>query len=621
MFNLFSHLRNRHFLFIDFAIFLITPLLALTLRLDGSPSLPNLWTSLAAVTGLFMVVKFAVSYSMGMYRRMWQHAGIDELGLIVFLTISIGIFDVIAFLLFRTVSVLPPLPRSLPYIDTLLTGVLLGFFRMTVRLAMRADGRLNGKHCQRTLIIGAGQAGISLLADMQKSPELGYKPVGLIDDDPDKKGMRVRGVSVVGNRTQISEVVKNMAVRKIIIAIPSAPGDEIRKIIEQCKDTRVDIKTIPSLSEIIDGEVKAHSIRDININDLLRRNPIETNCENVAQYIKGKCVLVTGGGGSIGSELCRQIFDYQPQKLVLVGHGENSIFAIQQELLSLAQSRNQKTEIIAKIADIRHMDRLCGIFSKYQPQIVFHAAAHKHVPLMEENPIEAITNNVQGTNNVLTCAEHNGVKKFIMISTDKAVNPTSVMGVTKRIAETLVIKRAVEKGLSYLCVRFGNVLGSNGSVVPTFSKQIANGGPVTVTHPDVKRFFMTIPEAVQLVLQAASIGQGGEVFVLNMGEPIKIVDLAKDLIRLSGYSEEEIGIKFTGLRPGEKLFEELFIKGEEYKKTTHEKIFIASNASAFVPETVKTVFNDIDALDDDATSESLRDFLKSVIAEYTPMVL
>jgi len=621
MLSKFINLKNRYFIVIDLVIFFLTPSIAMFLRLDSVNLFNKYLTPLLFFTLIFTLVKLLVSYKMGMYRRIWKHAGIDELVLIILTVFIVGVINVILFIVLKSLTIIPPIPRSLPYIDTLITTILLGASRMSIRLSVHAKGRVNNVNYLRTLIIGAGQAGVSLVADMQNSPELGYRPIAFIDDDSHKVGLKVRGINIVGNRKEISSIVQQYVIDLIIIALPTASGNTIRSIINECKNYNVKIKTLPSLSEIIDGDVKARSIREININDLLRRNPVQTDNKNIASYVKGRSVLVTGAGGSIGSELCRQIFRYNPSELILLGHGENSIFTIQQELINLSSktSKQNKIKITDYIADIRDYERLDKIFQSNIPDVVFHAAAHKHVPLMESNPIEAITNNVYGTNNLLKCSKKYGIEKFIMISTDKAVNPTSIMGVTKRIAETLVIQKATKYNLSYLCVRFGNVLGSSGSVVPTFKKQIFSGGPITVTHPDVKRFFMTIPEAVQLVLQAASIGKGGEIFVLNMGEPIKIVDLAKDIMRLYGFGEHEIEIQYTGLRPGEKLFEELFISGEDYKSTSHEDIFIASNASKVAPDTVDQLFNTFKDNLNKQDGDSIRGILKEVIEEYTPM--
>jgi FlaA1/EpsC-like NDP-sugar epimerase len=392
----------------------------------------------------------------------------------------------------------------------------------------------------------------------------------------------------------------------VLIAMPTAPGRQIREIVDICELAKVQTKIIPSMHDVLDHKVSIHHMRDVQIEDLLRRKPVQTDTSAVSELIRGKRVLVTGAGGSIGSELCRQVLRFEPAELVLLGHGENSIFAIQSELLQQVAARGYSSlapasieangyglkvdrrqaypRIEAIIADIRFPNRIRAVLEKHRPDIIFHAAAHKHVPLMELNPVEAITNNVLGTRNLLEIAQSLDVERFVMVSTDKAVNPTSVMGASKRLAELLVHQAAVRSGRSYLAVRFGNVLGSRGSVVLTFKQQIAAGGPVTVTHPEMRRYFMIIPEAVQLLLQAATLGHGGEVFMLDMGEPVKILDLARDMIELSGFEVgRDIDIVFTGMRPGEKLYEELFVPGETYERTVHQKIFIACNASRFVP--------------------------------------
>ncbi len=454
------------------------------------------------------------------------------------------------------------------------------------------------------------------------NPSLGYKVIGLIDDDPSKRRYSIYGVSVLGGRSDISAIVEKHGVEEVIIAMPTAPGVEIRAIVRICEDAGIQPRTIPGIYELLDGTVGLSQLRNVEIEDLLRREPVKTDFAAVQALLKGKRVLVTGGGGSIGSELCRQILRCQPEGIYLIGHGENSIFEIQNELLREAAklARNETpTQVHAYIADTRFAERILRLFRQIRPDIVFHAAAHKHVPLMEANPAEAITNNVLGTRNVLNASLACNVGRFVMISTDKAVNPTSVMGASKRTAELLVHNAATSSQRPYVAVRFGNVLGSRGSVVLTFKRQIAAGGPVTVTHPDVKRYFMTIPEAVQLVLQSSVLGHGGEVFLLDMGEPVRIVDLAEDLIRLSGLEVgRDVAIEYTGMRPGEKLFEELFTTGEEYTRTEHQKIFIAANASTFVPESLDASIRALEQAAEDNDREAIVRNLQHLIPEYTP---
>ena len=451
------------------------------------------------------------------------------------------------------------------------------------------------------LIVGAGDAGVSILQEMRRNPKLGLNPVAFIDDNPKKLGLNIQGLLVVGNRYQIPEIVSAQNIRQVVIAMPTTSGKVIREIVDICQAIGIKVNTLPATNEIFARNDRANILREVKIEDLLRREAIQTDARSVWQLLSGKIVMITGAGGSIGSELCRQIFRCRPSMMILLGHGENSIFNIQQELQQVLQILKQEegdrqlTQLIPYIADIRITARLEDAFRVYQPDIIFHAAAHKHVPLMELNPSEAITNNVIGTKNLLDLAIEYNVNNFVMISSDKAVNPTNVMGASKRTAEMLVLKAARTSGKPYAVVRFGNVLGSRGSVVPTFKRQISKGGPVTITHPEITRYFMTIPEAVQLVLQASvlsSQNSRGQIFMLNMGQPIKIVDLAKDLIRLSGYEVgKDVEIVFTGLRPGEKLYEELLVEGEEYATTAHKKVLVVKNASRIVPENLDSTID------------------------------
>jgi FlaA1/EpsC-like NDP-sugar epimerase len=606
--------------------------LALILRLDGNLAIQNYLSDLSIATILFIVIKISIFWSLGFYRRYWRYASIEELIYVIVLTASAVVvqalvFDILDGTLPLTVD---DLPQSLPFLDGLLSCLFIGGLRFSFRVTERIKQRRVISNPQEpVLIVGAGSAGISLVEDMQRSPQLGLYPVAFVDDDPLKLNFRIRGIPVVGGCDRIPEIVNMMGIRRVIIAMPTVAGQVIREIVEICQVTGVPTSTLPGIHEILNGRVRVESIRDVRIEDLLRREPVQTDIEQVSQFLKGKKVLITGAGGSIGSELSRQILKCQPSEMMLLGHGENSIFNIQQELQQVVQTlkydgkvQGQTPNLLTFIADIRLRDRLKYAFEKFQPDVVFHAAAHKHVPLMEMNPGEAITNNVIGTQNLLNLSLQYNVNHFVMISTDKAVNPTNIMGASKRTAEMLVLQAGKQSGKAYLAVRFGNVLGSRGSVVPTFKQQIAAGGPITVTHPDICRYFMTIPEAVQLVLQAAVLGRGGEVLMLNMGEPVKIVDLAKELIRLSGYEiNKDIEIKFTGLRPGEKLFEELFIEGEEYDPTEHEKLFMVKNASRIVPRNLNIT---VDALCQAATkndTNSIMFLLEQIVPGYKPKYL
>ena len=621
-------LRNRHFLLIDTICLAIAPVLALAIRLDDSFTLAPYLHGLAVATVLFVAVKLTIFYTFGFYRRYWRYAGIDELAQIAVL---IGAALAVETMLFQELAHLSifavnKLPRSLPLLDAILSFLLIGGIRFSIPAIERlSQRRRKFQRCDRLLIVGAGSAGISLMQKMQRSSQLGLYPAAFIDDDPKKLNLRIRGVSVVGDRHQIPQIVSSLNISKVIIAIPTAPGREIREIVEICQSIGIPTSTLPGINEIINCRVSLGSVREVQIEDLLRRESIQTDVEKVSEFIRNKKVLITGAGGSIGSELCRQVLKSEPAEMILVGHGENSVFNIQQELNRVIADLQKAGKIInipqltTFIADIRFIDRLEYVFEKVRPDIVFHAAAHKHVPMMELNPPEAITNNVRGTKNLLDMALKYDVEHFVMISTDKAVNPTNIMGASKRVAEMLVLQAAKTSGKPFVVVRFGNVLGSRGSVVPTFKRQIAEGGPITITHPDISRYFMTIPEAVQLLLQAAVLGDGGQVFMLDMGEPVRIVDLAKDLIRLSGYElGKDIDIVFTGLRPGEKLFEELFIPGETYDKTEHEKILILGNASRIVRENIE---QDIEALCQAAhrnDANLIVFLLEQLVPEYIP---
>lgn len=587
------NLRNRHFFVIDFVLLMLTPVIALWLRVESPDSLARFGFGLLNYTLFALIIRLTCFYWLGLYRHYWQYASVSEMGNIAFMVglSSVTILGVFYATLLANVAIFR-LPRSLPLIETLLVLLLIGGTRFSVRLYKQVSQQPY-QDAQRVLIVGAGEAGSMIARELKKVTRLGLRPVGFVDDDALKQRMLIHNIPVLGSLDMLSKIIRRLKVDQVIIAMPTAPGRVIRQVVETCKEAGIHPQTIPGITELIDGTVTVNQLRDVQIEDLLRRESVQTDITAVKNLLKGEKVLVTGGGGSIGSELCRQILRSEPSELVLVGHGENSIFAIYHELLSVSSS---KTKIYAVIADTRLAPRLHAIMCKHKPDIVFHAAAHKHVPLMEMNRSEAITNNVLGTHNLLDAALAVNVKRFVMISTDKAVNPTSMMGASKRVAELLVHKAAKESGRPYVAVRFGNVLGSRGSVVLTFKRQIAQGGPITITHPDIERFFMTIPEAVQLVLQAAVLGEGEEVFVLDMGKPIKIMDMAHDLIRLSGLEVgQDIEVVITGLRPGEKLYEELFIDSENYTRTRHNKIFIAANASQLAPTNLPELVDALEA--------------------------
>jgi FlaA1/EpsC-like NDP-sugar epimerase len=439
-----------------------------------------------------------------------------------------------------------------------------------VRSYFRYQYRLHGlPPGKNVLIAGAGDAGAMIAREMQKNPQVGMIPVGFVDDDPAKQKQHLHDVPVVGTLEDIGKVVDNLDIQEVIIAIPSAPGEVVRRVIESCRRQGVQFRTMPGIYELIGGKINVGRLREVDITDLLRRAPVQIDENLIGASLSGRRVLVTGAGGSIGRELCRQVARWGPSALILLGHGENSIF---ETLLELEEDF-PSLPLFPVIADVRDADRLPILFEEHRPQVVFHAAAHKHVPLMEANVEEAVTNNVLGTRNLVETCINANVDKLVMPSTDKAIRPSSIMGATKRLAEMLVLEAADRTGRAYSIVRFGNVLGSRGSVIPLFRRQIANGGPVTVTHPDMERYFMTIPEAVHLVLQASAMGKGGEVFVLRMGEQVRILDLAEDLIRLSGLEPgKDIEITFTGIRPGEKISEDLWDQWTQLEPTTHADI-------------------------------------------------
>jgi FlaA1/EpsC-like NDP-sugar epimerase len=518
-----------------------------------------------------LLVKPIVYYSFGLYGRVWAYASTRELRII---TAAVSIASAIVALVIVLLTFLQyyqGFPRSVLAIDWLLSLLAVGGLRFTMRLL--AESRSGGVGVQgrsrRILIVGAGDAGALVVREMQKNPQLNLSPVCFIDDDPTKQKQRIHDIPVEGTLEDLGRVVDVWYIQEVIIAIPSAPGGVVRQVIDICREKDVPFRTMPGLYELIGGKINVGRLREVDITDLLRRAPVQIDTTLIGSNLSGKRVLITGAGGSIGRELCRQISRWGPESLILLGHGENTIFETSIEL----ERSFPNLPLHPVVADIRSLDRLANVIDNFNPQLIFHAAAHKHVPLMEINVEEAVTNNVIGTRNLLEVALNNDVDRLVFISTDKAIRPSSVMGATKRLAELLVLESAHRSGKAYSVVRFGNVLGSRGSVIPLFKRQIASGGPVTVTHPDMERYFMTIPEAVHLVLQAAAMGHGGEVFVLRMGEQVRIMQLADDLIRLSGLEpEKDIDIVFTGIRPGEKLSEDLWDQWAQFEPTSHADI-------------------------------------------------
>lgn len=544
------------------------------------------------------------------YSSLWEYAGPQEIFSIIWACIVSGVLEIGIVLLSGGF-----LPRSYYLLRTMyLIAFVVGtrFSYRMIRLK-KQNRHLPWRQQRRVMIVGAGEAGRSVIGEIQNSKYLNQKICCIIDDDPEKVGKYIRGIKIAGDRYSIKKCVRKYNIQQIIITIPSASVVQLRPILDICKETDCELKIMPGVYQLVNGEVSVSKLRPVSIEDLLGREEIQVNLDEIMGYVSNKIVMVTGGGGSIGSELCRQIASHNPKQLIIFDIYENNAYDIQQELIR----NNPDLNLVVLIGSVRDENRLEDIFCKYRPDIVYHAAAHKHVPLMEKSPNEAIKNNVLGTYKLVKMADRWGVKKFVQISTDKAVNPTNIMGASKRICEMIVQTFNKQSDTDYVAVRFGNVLGSNGSVIPLFKKQIAEGGPVTVTHPDIIRYFMTIPEAVSLVLQAGAYAKGGEIFVLDMGEPVKILDLAKNMIRLSGLTlGRDIEIEFTGLRPGEKLYEELLMDEEGMTDTPNRLIHIGHPIE--VDET--QLLHALDVLEEAAENETddMRLIVESIVPTYHP---
>lgn len=558
----------------------------------------------------FMLLTLLVFWVFRIYHSLWEYAGMEE-AVNVIVACVVSQLANMALIMYTGVY----LPRSYYVLSTVYLVMLVGasrFFYRFLRMKRRR-GRVVWKRRKRVMVIGAGEAGRALIIELQNSMELDAKVCCVIDDNARKVGKYILGIPVAGNRNAITKCVSRYGIQQIIVAIPSASAKEISEILDICKETECELKIVPGIYQLVNGEVKASKLRPVSIDDLLGRDEICVNLDEIMDYVSGKVIMVTGGGGSIGSELCRQIAEHQPKQLVILDIYENNAYDIQQEL----RRRHPELNLIVLIGSVRDEHRLDAIFQEYRPEIVYHAAAHKHVPLMEDSPNEAIKNNVLGTYKVVEMADKWKVKKFVQISTDKAVNPTNIMGASKRICEMIIQTFNKQSETEYVAVRFGNVLGSNGSVIPLFKKQIEEGGPVTVTHPDIIRYFMTIPEAVSLVLQAGAYAKGGEIFVLDMGEPVKILDLAKNMIRLSGFKlDKDISIEFTGLRPGEKLYEELLMDEEGMTETPNKLIHIGHP----IDVNERKLFQAMKVMEEAAESETddMRMIVESIVPTYHP---
>jgi FlaA1/EpsC-like NDP-sugar epimerase len=606
-------MRNRYLLVCDVPIVGIAAYGAFALRFDWyiPRSRPEFLPYLLAA----LLIKPAVFLGLGMYSRIWRYASVRDL-IAVLTAVSVASAAMSVFVAAGVLSgALAEFSRAVLFMDWLLTLCATGGLRMAVRLVAenKGHGGESEGEARRVLVVGAGDAGSMVVREMRRNPQLLMAPVAYLDDDRSKRGKRVHGVPVIGETAALASVIEKYQIAEVIIAMPKVAGHVVRALAEACREADTPSRIVPGVFELLDGQLTVSRLRQVDIADLLRREQITTRPET-SLYLTQKRVVVTGAGGSIGLELCRQIGLANPASLLLLGHGENSIFDAQMRM----REQFPGLTVEAFIADIRDRSRMAACFQRVRPHVVFHAAAHKHVPLMEENPEEAITNNVLGTRNVVDASILSGVERLVMISTDKAVAPTSVMGASKRLAEIVLRDGARRSGRAFSVVRFGNVLGSRGSVVPVFKRQIERGGPITITHPDVKRFFMTIPEAVHLVLQAGGLAASGELFVLNMGAPVPIVQLARDLIRLSGFNADDIPLVFTGLRPGEKIDEELWEAGAVVEATSHPELRRVREEDGL---DAAAVMQSLDALVAAARSETRLDLearLAQLLPSYVP---
>ena len=570
---------------IHLAFVVLAYILAFYLRFDFKID-SGLWDVIIKTLPVLIIIKLVIFGHFGLYAGLWRYAGIDDIWRILKANVLATLLFIPAVLFVHTFI---GFPRSVFTLDLILCFGFIAGIRFTNRLLREKFVPENKTKRKKALIIGAGEAGVIILKESRTNPKANIEIVGFIDDDRTKRNLRIQGVSILGSRSDISFIVEKYGVEEIIIAIPSAKGEVIRDIISHCKTPSVKIRIVPGLQKIISGDMEVKP-REIKPEDLLGRESVNIDEKEIKDYLFEKVVLVTGAGGSIGSALCRQIVKFNPKEIVLLDHNENNVYYLGIEFLT--KYRHIKFRTI--IGDIRDVGLLKSVFSLYKPEIVFHAAAHKHVPLMEENPAAAIKNNIIGSRNLIYAANHYKVERFIFISTDKAVNPTSIMGMTKRVVEMILQSKAKISKTKYMAVRFGNVLGSDGSVIPLFKKQIEEGGPITITHPEVKRYFMSISEASQLVLQAGSMCKAGEIFILDMGEQIKVLDLAKEMIILYGLKpDEDIKIEYIGLRPGEKLFEETLLNSEKDKATKADKIYIAE-LDNFDPKVLRKKVKDLE---------------------------
>lgn len=609
--------RNRYIFVIDAVLIAVCIFLSYMLRFEFGSMFRYYSASAYWMLGVSEVLKLFIYYRFGLYRRLWVYASIAEARLILIAVTCASAAVSVLMLVLKVSRVFIGFPRSILVIDYLLSLIAVGGVRFLIRFLASSDfysavARNNYKDMKRALIIGAGDAGAIVCREIQKNPQLKVIPVGFLDDDRKKLNQEIYGFKVLGATSEISRVLDKYKIDEVFFAIPSAPGHIVRVVTEVCRKRNIPFRTMPGIYELLGGKVNISRLREVEITDLLRRDPVKLDQDNIGPMLHDRVILITGAGGSIGREITRQVARWSPKQILLLGHGENSIF----ETMTLMRETFPEMDMKPVIVDVRDLKRVDAVFEKYRPQIVFHAAAHKHVPLMESNIPEAITNNVIGTRNVVKTAKKYGVERFVMISTDKAVRPINIMGATKRLAENIVLNESMDTDANYTVVRFGNVLGSRGSVVPLFKAQIKKGGPVTVTDPNMERYFMTIPEAVYLVLEAAGLSHNQETFVLDMGKQVRILDLAEDLIRLSGLEPgRDIEIKFTGMRPGEKLSEDLWNEGQVLEPTLHPDIFKLDRDDLIPAEKLDAVVEQLHALALNEEDEKIRELLNETIPD------